>query len=159
MSGAALVPVSPESVEERALFVVFQVDGVSYALPADAVVQMETYAGATRVPGAAPFVAGILQLRGRVVPVVDLRARFGLPEAPRTLDTRVVVGELAGRAVALVADSAREVAHIAPSQLKAPPRLVDMGAHGFVRAVAQLGARTIMVLDFAKVIGEEPIDV
>jgi len=45
MSGAALVPVSPESVEERALFVVFQVDGVSYALPADAVVQMETYAG------------------------------------------------------------------------------------------------------------------
>lgn len=158
MSTEAIVPAS-QTTDAPSLFVLFQVDGVSYALPADVVVQMESYKGATAVPGTLPFVAGIIQLRGRVVPVIDLRTRFGLPHAEPTMDTRVVVGEHADRHVALVADSAREVARIAPSQLKPPPRLVDLGARGFIRAVAQLGERTVMVLDFAKLIGEEPIDV
>lgn len=147
-------PASPEP-EARVLYVVFKVDGAEYALRADTVVQMESYSGATPVPGAVPWVAGIMQLRGRVVPVVDLRARFGLPAAPPTADTRVVVGEADGRAVALVADTAREVMRIPPSQVVPPPRLVDDGAGGYVTAVAQVGARTIMVLDFRKLIGDE----
>lgn len=148
-----------DAADAPALYVLFVVGGTSFALPAEMVLQMETFAGATAVPGTPPWVAGIIQLRGRVIPVVDLRARFGLPTAERTIDTRVVVGEQDGRVVALVADSAREVARISPSQLKPPPRLVDLGARGYIRAVVQAGERTIMVLDFAKVIGEEPIDV
>ena len=72
------------------LHVLFKVDDTLYALPADVVLQMESYTGATMVPGAPEFVAGIIQLRGRVVPVVDLRARFGLAPKERTLETRVV---------------------------------------------------------------------
>lgn len=158
MTTAALVPAS-DTADAPALYVLFVVDGTTFALPASIVMQMETFSGATAVPGAPAWVSGIVQLRGRVIPVVDLRARFGVAPAERTLDTRVVVGELHDRTVALVADSAREVTRIAPSQLKPPPRLVDLGARGFVSAVAQLGERTIMVLDFAKVIGEEPVDV
>ena len=165
MSDAAIVPASsaapaaPAASEAPILHVLFKLDDALYALPADVVLQMESYGGATFVPGAPPFVAGIIQLRGRVVPVIDLRARFGLPPRERSLETRVVVGEQQDRTVALIADSAREVVRIAPSQLKPPPRLVDEGAKGFVRAVAQVGDRTVMVLDFAKVIGEEPLDV
>ena len=159
MTEAALVSADEMETSAPSLFVLFQVDAVTYALPAEIVLQMETYAGATAVPGTQSFVAGIIQLRGRVVPVIDLRARFGIASAPRTMDTRVVVGEHEGRTVALVCDTAREVARISPSQLKPPPRLVDLGARGFIRAIAQLGDRTVMVLDFAKVIGEEPIDV
>ena len=153
---AALVPAS--SSDAPILHVLFKVDEALYALPADIVMQMESYTGATLVPGAPPFVVGIIQLRGRVVPVIDLRARFGLPAAPLTIESRVVVGEENDRVVALVADSAREVVRMKPSQLKPPPRLVAEGAKGFVRAVAQLGDRTVMVLDFEKVIGEESID-
>jgi|HubBroStandDraft_6_1064221.scaffolds.fasta_scaffold22965_3 purine-binding chemotaxis protein CheW len=141
------------------LYVVFKVGETEYALPADTVVQMESFTGATRVPGTSPFVAGIIQVRGRVVPVMDLRLRFGLPSASATLDTRVVVGQLGDRAVALLADSAREVLKLSRSQLKPPPRLLDDGASGFVKAVAQVGPRMVMVIDFAKVIGEEAIDV
>lgn len=155
---AAIVPAS-NAADIPLLHVLFVVDGTTFALPANLVLQMETFNGATVVPGAPPWVAGIVQLRGRVIPVVDLRARFGLAPAERTIDTRVVVGENEGRTVALVADAAREVARIAPSQLKPPPRLVDLGARGFVAAVVQLGERTIMVLDFKKVIGEETVDV
>ena len=162
MIRTALVPAAPPSSgapDVAVLYVLFKVDGANYALPADVVMQMETYTGATAVPGAPSFVAGIIQLRGRVVPVVDLRARFGLEPRETTLETRVVVGELQDRTVALVADSAREVVRITGAQLKPPPRLIEDGAKGFVKFVAQLGERTVMVLDFAKVIGEEPVDV
>jgi purine-binding chemotaxis protein CheW len=158
MRDAAIVPAAPET-DAPILHVLFKVDDTLYALPADVVLQMESYTGATVVPGTPSFVAGIIQLRGRVVPVVDLRARFGLPPKERTLETRVVVGEQHDRTVALIADSAREVVRMAPSQLKPPPRLVDDGSKGFVKAVARLGDRTVMVLDFSKVIGEEPLDV
>jgi len=141
------------------LHVLFKVDDAIYALPSDVVLQMESFTGATFVPGAPRFVAGIIQLRGRVVPVIDLRTRFGLPPRAPTLETRVVVGEQHDRTVALVADSAREVVRMTRAQLKPPPRLLDEGATGFVKAVAQLGDRTVMVLDFAKIIGEELMDV
>lgn len=158
MSASALVPAGTTPADEAArLFVVFKVAGVDYALAADEVLQMESYSGATTVPGARGFVIGIIQLRGRVVPVVDLRARFGLPPAEPTFESRVVVGEKDGRAIALLADTAREVVRIAPSQHEVPPRLVEDG--GFVKSVVQTGERTFLVLDFAKVIGEESIDV
>jgi purine-binding chemotaxis protein CheW len=138
--------------EVSRLFVVFRVDEVDYALAASDVLQMESFTGATAVPGTAPFVRGILQLRGRVVPVVDLRLRFGLAAREPTLDSRVVVAETNGRAVALLADTAREVVRIPDDAEKDPPALASEG--GFVRSVVQLPGRTILVLDFAKVIGE-----
>jgi purine-binding chemotaxis protein CheW len=149
---------APEASDAPQLFVLFKVDGTEYALPASLVTQMETFEGASHVPGAAPFVLGVLPIRGRVVPVVDLRLRFGLATATRTQDSRVVVGQLGERTVALLADSAREVVSLRPSQLRPPPRLVDEVPGSYVQAVAQVGTRLVMVLDFAKVIGEESND-
>jgi purine-binding chemotaxis protein CheW len=138
-----------------ALHVVFKVADSEYALAAAEVLQMESYAGATLVPGALPYVAGVIQVRGRVVPIVDLRVRFGLAPAAATLDTRVVVVELRDRTVGLLVDSAREVIKLLPDQIKPPPQMVGDGDAGFVKAVAHLGSRLLMLIDFAKVIGEE----
>lgn len=159
MTDKALVPAPAPVDDTPILHVLFRVDEATFALPADVVLQMESYTGATAVPGAPSFVAGIIQLRGRVVPVIDMRARFGLPRAPLTAETRVVVGELGDRTVALIADSAREVVRLSPSQVKAPPRLMDDGSTRYVKGVTRLGERTVMVLDFGRVIGEEPLDV
>jgi len=142
-----------------ALHVVFRVADAEYALPAADVLLMESYTGATRVPGAIDYVAGLVQVRGRVIPVIDLRVRFGLAPAPTTLDSRIVVVELDGRAVGLLVESAREVVKLGPEQIQAPPRALLEGAGGFVKAVAHLGPRMLMVVDFGKVIGEEPVDV
>ncbi len=141
------------------LHVVFKVDGAEYALPAADVLQMEAYAGATFVPGAPPHVAGIIQVRGRVVPIVDLRIRFGLPAVAPTFDTRVVVVQLGERTVGLLVDSAREVIKLDEAAAHPPPRIVAEGASGFVRAVAHVAKRMLMLVDSAKVIGEETIDV
>jgi purine-binding chemotaxis protein CheW len=137
------------------LHVVFKVGGSEYAIPAEQVLQMESYDGATPVPGAARFVVGIVQVRGRVVPVLDLRARFGLDPATPTLDSRLVVGQSGTRSVALLVDSAREVVKLAPDQVEPPPPMVAEEAQGFVKAVARMGERLVMLIDFQKVIGEE----
>jgi purine-binding chemotaxis protein CheW len=141
-----------------ALHVVFKVGGAEYAIPASEVVQMESFIGATPVPGAPAHVAGLVQVRGRVVPVVDARVRFGLPSVERTLDSRVVVGQLGPRTVGLIVDSAREVLKLGPEQLQPPPPLVAEQAKGFVKAVAQVGQRLVMLIDFPRVVGEEMVN-
>jgi purine-binding chemotaxis protein CheW len=140
-----------------ALHVLFKVDGTDYVVAASDVLQMETFTGATRVPGTPAHVAGLMQIRGRVVPVVDLRARFGLPSAEPVLDTRVVVVKQGERVVGLLVDSAREVLSIAPEAFRPPPEVVAEQASGFVKAVAQAGGRLVMLIDCDRVVGEEKL--
>lgn len=137
------------------LYVLFKVADGEYALPASDVLHMESYAGATRVPGSPEYVAGLMQVRRRVIPVVDLRRRFGLPPVEPTLDSRVVVVQAGERAVALLADSAREVKHIPPEEFHPPPELIAQQSSGYVTKVARAGSRLLMLIDFNKVIGEE----
>jgi purine-binding chemotaxis protein CheW len=139
------------------LHVLFRVGDADYVISALDVVQMESFGGATRVPGTAPHVAGLIQVRGRVVPVVDLRARFGLPAAEPTLDTRVVVVRQGEREVGLLVDRAREVLQIAPEQFQPPPPVIAEQAAGFVQSVAQTNERLVLRVDYEKVIGREPL--
>jgi purine-binding chemotaxis protein CheW len=141
------------------LHVVFSVGAAEYVIPVRDVLQMETFGGATPVPGAPAYVAGVIQVRGRVVPVVDLRARFGLPGIEHTLDSRVVVAEQAGRVVGLLVDRAREVVPLSSEQLEPPPAMVAAQSGGFVTAIASLGARIVMLVDVPTLIGEEPAHV
>jgi purine-binding chemotaxis protein CheW len=137
------------------LHVLFSVGAAEYALPARDVAQMESYSGATPLPGAAAHVAGIIQVRGQILPVVDLRVRFGLERAALTLDSRVVIVHLGERRVALLVDKAREVVKLAPDQLRPPPPMVAAQSAGLVRAVIHLGQRLVMLVDVPSLIGEE----
>jgi purine-binding chemotaxis protein CheW len=139
------------------LYVLFRVGDSEYVLPASEVLQMESYEGATRVPGTAPYVVGLVQMRGRVVPVIDLRQRFGLPAVEPTIDSRVVVVQHEGRTVGLLVDSAREVIHLDESALEEPPDVLTSSGHRFVQSLARAGNRLVMLIDFQRVVGEEPI--
>jgi purine-binding chemotaxis protein CheW len=139
----------------NALYVLFKVADAEYVVPAADVLHMESYSGATHVPGAPAYVAGLMQSRRRVIPVVDLRLRFGLPQTAPTLDSRVVVVQTGERAIGLLADSAREVRHIPDGEFRPPPELIAEQSSGYVTKVAQAGARLLMLIDFRKVIGEE----
>ncbi len=139
------------------LHVLFRVAETDYVVPADDVEQMESFASATRIPGALPHVAGLMQIRGRVVPVVDLRIRFGLPPVTPGLDSRVVVVRQAERTVGLLVDSAREVVRIPPEELRKAPDVAADSAHGYVKAVGRAGKRLVMLIDLEKVIGKEQV--
>ncbi len=139
------------------LHVVFKVGEVEYVLPAADVVELESFSGATRVPGVPPYVAGLVQIRGKVIAVVDLRARFGLPARERTLDSRVIVVRHGARLVGLLADSARDVVKIDAADFRAPPEVVSEETQGFVDSIAQPGKRLVMRVDFTKVIGRQEL--
>ncbi|MDI1444300.1 chemotaxis protein CheW [Polyangium sp. 6x1] len=144
------------------LYVVFKLDDAEYVLQASDVLEMESFGGATRVPGTPPYVAGLIHIRGRVVPVVDLRLRFGLPRIEPTLDSRVIVVQSGERTVGLLVDSAREIMKIAPEGLQAPPSWMGGEGDGFVKSVAHVEGssgekRLVMLINCAKVIGQEGI--
>ena len=137
------------------LHVLCRIADADYVLPAADVLQMESYAGATKVPGAAEEVAGLVQIRGRVVPVLDLRVLFGFPAIEPTINSRVVVMTRGERTIGLLVDSAREVLKIPAADFQPPPAVVSQQTEGMVKAVAQAGTRQLMLIDFTKVIGEE----
>jgi purine-binding chemotaxis protein CheW len=137
------------------LHVLCRIADADYVVPAADVLQMESYGGATKVPGAAAEVAGLVQIRGRVVPVLDVRVMFGFPAIEPTINSRVVVMTRGDRTVGLLVDSAREVLKIPAADFQPPPPVVAQQTDGMVKAVAQAGSRLLMLIDFTKVIGEE----
>lgn len=141
------------------LHVVFRVGEASYAVAADLVQVMDSYDGATPVPGTPHYVAGLVQIRGDVVPVVDLRARFGLPAVDHTLDHRVLVVRVGQRDVGLLVDAAREVMRLPRDTLREPPEAVAQQGNRFVKSITRSGERLLMIIDAARVIGEEELNV
>ncbi|HEY0468539.1 MAG TPA: chemotaxis protein CheW [Polyangiaceae bacterium] len=140
------------------LHVVFGLAGAEYALPFDSVLQMESYTGATPVPGSPAYVDGIVTVRGLVVPVISLRARLGLPSVELSLDTRIIVTESEGRIVALRVDSAREVLKLDVDKHQPAPSIVSERSSGFVHALHPLGKRLLLLLDLPKLLGENSHD-
>lgn len=134
-----------------------KVSDSEYAIPADEVYQMESYSGATPVPGTPSYIVGLVQIRQQIIPVLDVRARFGLPSVKATLESRVVVLKLGERLVGILVDSAREVRNITPEQFRTAPEVIANKSDGFVKSVTQFKDRIIMLLDTKKVIGEEVV--
>lgn len=139
------------------LYVVFRVAEAEYAVPAAQVLQLESFSGVTAVPGTLPHVTGIVQVRGRIVPVIDLRLLFAEPASEAALDTRIIIVELAERTVGLRVDSSREVLKLEEEQFHATPAVVADRSRGFVRGVARVGPRLLMLLNLVKVLGEEEL--
>ena len=137
------------------LHVTFRVGTADYVVPAAQVLHLESFESATHVPGAPDYVAGLVQVRGRVVPVVDLRIRFGLPSIERTIDHRVVVVQVGARIAGLLVDSAREVLRFDATAFEKPPEIVDRQSAGFVTAVATVAQRLFLLVDVPRIIGEE----
>jgi len=138
--------------------VTFRVGMADYAIPASDVLHLESYEIATPIPGTQSYVAGLVQVRGRLVPVVDLRKRFGLPAVEHSLDHRVIVVQAGVRAVGLAVDLAREVIKIDDASFSKPPELVEQQSSGFVKGIATVSSRMFLLVDVPKILGEELVN-
>jgi len=106
----------------------------------------------TRVPNAPEYVEGVINLRGKVIPVVDLRKRFGLPPKEHDKNTRIIVIELSGKTVGFVVDSVKEVLRIPKSVTEPPPALATNINAEYITAVGKLDDRLLTLLDMEKVL-------
>ena len=128
-------------------YIIFSVAGTSYALPSHQVGHIEMVDEVTRVPNAPHFVDGVVFSRGEVVPALSLRARFGFDRVANDTRTRLLVVHAGGRAVGLIVDAAREVLTIPESAIKPPSEALAGLSGGYLRGIATLGDRMIVLLD------------
>jgi chemotaxis signal transduction protein len=143
--------VSSETTTARP-YILFSVAGTTYALPSDHVVHMDMVGQITPVPNAAPFVDGVVFSRGQVVPVINLRARFGFERAAGDIRSRLLVVDAGRRQVGLLADAAREFISIADNAIQPPSEGLDGLSGRYLAGMATLGERIVLVLDLAHLV-------
>jgi purine-binding chemotaxis protein CheW len=106
----------------------------------------------TAVPSAPETVEGVINLRGKIIPVMDLRKRFGQSDVQPDKKNRILVVELENKLVGLIVNAASEVLKIAPSEIEAPGSLFAEGESSYVTGVGKLKGRLIILLDIAKLL-------
>jgi purine-binding chemotaxis protein CheW len=109
----------------------------------------------TRVPKTPAFVEGVINLRGKIVPVIDLRKRFGLPSRERDKNTRIIVVELHEMVVGFMMDAVKEVVRVDRARIEPPPELVASIDAGYVKGVAKLEDRLLILLDIEEVLSSD----
>ena len=115
----------------------------------------------TRIPQTPPFMKGVINVRGKVVPIVDLRLKFGMEEMEGTVDTCIVVVEVAmeGETMVLgaVADSVDEVIDQQPDQIEPPPRIGTNLNTEFIKGMGKRDDHFIIILDINKIFSTDEI--
>lgn len=109
----------------------------------------------THVPNSPYYVDGVINLRGKVIPIIDLRIRLGLPRKDHDKDTRIIVVELEGKIIGFVVDAVSEVLRI-PKNITEPPPVLASGVDtSYITAVGKLEDRLLILLDLDKVLSTE----
>jgi purine-binding chemotaxis protein CheW len=132
-------------------FLTLSLKGEKYAIPVGRVLEVLEYTKITRVPRAAAYMKGLIDLRGRGVPVLDLALRFGLQETQVTKDTAIVVVETAGEGdvltVGLLTDAVHEVVEISSDRIEPAPRFGTGPAENFLKGVGRRDEGFVLLLD------------
>jgi purine-binding chemotaxis protein CheW len=142
-------------VEQASQYLTFRLGEEVFALEISQVREVLDYPQITRVPRMPQFMRGVINLRGSVVPVVDLRLKFGMSATEQTVNTCIIIVEVAieGEATLLgaLADSVQEVIDLEPSQIEPPPRMGASIHAEFIRGMGKREERFVIILDVDRV--------
>jgi purine-binding chemotaxis protein CheW len=143
---------------EELKVIVFSLAHETYGIDVGQVQTIERMMPITRVPKTPAFVKGVINLRGIVVPVIDLRGRFGLPEADYTDNTRIIVVKVNDLEVGFIVDSANDVIDLNSGQIENPPEVVGGIQAKYLHGVAKLDDdRLLIMLNLPEVLNKSEI--
>ena len=152
MSEEAVVTRDSTATDARQTYILFTVAGTSYAVPSRHVLHIEMVEHVTPVPNAPRFVEGVVFSRGQVVPVVNLRTRFGFDRAELDLRTRLLIVDNGGRRVGLMADNAREFITLSDASIHPPNEAIGGLSGNYLEGVATINERIVLILDINEVV-------
>lgn len=143
---------------EELKVIVFSLAHEQYGVEVERVQTIERMQPLTRVPKTPPFVKGVINLRGVVVPVIDLRGRFNLPEAEYTDNTRIIIVAVKEMQVGMIVDSASDVVDVDSDAIEEPPEIVGGVRAKYLRGVAKLkDDRLLVLLNLEEVLNKSEI--
>jgi len=130
----------------------FQVGRETYGVPITSLHEIVRVPEITAVPDAPDYLEGVINLRGKIVSVMDLRKRFGEKQALVKKNNRILVVEHSGRLAGLIVDSASEVLKIPADAVEAPPAVFQEGGLNCVTGLGKVGGRLVVLLDMSKLL-------
>ena len=149
------------AIEKAATYLTFMLDGEVFAIDVQNVREVLDYTSITRVPRTPDFMRGVINLRGSVVPVIDMRLKFGMESTDDTVDTCVVVMEISldgeTTVIGALADSVKEVFDLDPAQIEPPPRIGTRLNTEFIRGMGKHEDQFIIILDIDRVFSADEL--
>lgn len=139
-------------------FLTFRLDGQEYGIAILKVQEIKGWDKMTPIPNSPPYVKGVLNLRGVIVPVFDLRLRFGLPEAARDAFTVIIVVNIGGRLAGIVVDAVSDVINVGAEQQCAAPEYEGQQNREFIKGLAQADGKLLILLDIDRMVNPEALD-
>lgn len=161
MSTNALIKASNTTGhDEQVQLVSFKLAGEEYGVEVLAVREIIRMPVITRMPNTPPYVEGVINLRGKVIPIISMRTRFSLPEAENNIQTRIMVIDVAGTLTGFVVDAVSEVIRIHGSDIQPPPAMVAAGGIGqeFITGVFNHEERLLIILDVNRMFSDDERD-
>jgi purine-binding chemotaxis protein CheW len=148
-------------IETSTQFLTFLLDGEVFAVDISKIREVLEFTSVTKVPRTPAFMRGVINLRGRVVPVVDLRAKFNLPKGENTVNTCIIIIEVATEdgvtVMGAIADSVQEVIKLEPEQIDKPPKLGTRLPSDFILGLGKHDTDFIMILNVDKILSAEEL--
>ena len=139
-------------MSETMQVVSFKLASEEYGVDIAQVQEINRMVAVTHVPRAPQFMEGVINLRGQLIPIIDLRTRFGMPRAEHTKNTRIVVTEIGAKRVGMVVDSVSEVLRLPVDQVEPAPDMITGADTEYIRGVGKIEDRLIILLDLARII-------
>jgi purine-binding chemotaxis protein CheW len=139
-------------MEKELQVVGFRIGNETFGVRIGAVREIVRVPEITAVPSAPDTIEGVINLRGKIIPVMDLRKRFGQRDIQPDKRNRILVVELEGKLVGLIVNAASEVLKISPSEIEPPGNVFAEGESSYVTGVGKLKGRLIILLDIAKLL-------
>jgi purine-binding chemotaxis protein CheW len=140
---------------ESTQYLTFTLDEELFALDIAKVREVLDYTSITKVPQTPDFMRGVINLRGSVVPVVDMRSKFNMPVAETTVNTCIIIVEVdidgEGTVLGAMADSVQEVLELGPEQIEPPPRIGTKLRTDFIKGMGKRDDQFVIILDIDKV--------
>lgn len=154
-AGSVVAPVEGERIQQ---YVSFRLGAEHYAVDINRIQEIKGWDCVTRVPRTPPYILGVVNLRGNIVPVIDLRMRFGFERIPYDASTVIVVvrtrAEHGERTVGVVVDAVSEVHDVATQRIQAPPRIAGMIDLNFLLGVVDVDDHLVILLDIEQLVSD-----
>ncbi|MFA7586550.1 MAG: chemotaxis protein CheW [Novosphingobium sp.] len=136
-------------------FITFEVNGQTFGFDIMAILEIRAWTAPARLPHVPPYVAGVINLRGTILPVIDLAVRFGWPGAEATARHAMIVTQVNGQARGLIVDSVSDIVTIESDAMQSSPQMADERIVSFLEGVAAIDDMLVMVLDLAALNAEQ----